>query len=254
MAKWGDEGNSSRNIEYNQPVQTVGMAVESATAKVIDFASDILESMEDRLVRVNKALSISEKNLLNAKQLITAKDNAIHTYTQSLQEKEKTIANLSNELKNLKTTSVASAAASAVSHNMNATSAMSYNMNVISTTPNPNGLGYLEDISDIQFDVPIVYDDFIGTESIDEDSDMLNPMECFIVFLQEENILDLFVKATEDADVTFDDLVDNVSPSEYIAYGTTGSSMDVADGWSEVDVKWNNVVTNLNINELEAWL
>ena len=244
MAKWGDEGNLSRNNEYNQPVQTVGMAVESATAKVIDFASDILESMEDRLVRVNKALSISEKNLLNAKQLITAKDNAIHMYTQSLQEKEKTIANLSNELKNLKTTSVASAAASA----------MSYNMNVTSTTPNPNGLGYLEDISDIQFDVPIVYDDFIGTESIDEDSDMLNPMECFIVFLQEENILDLFVKATEDADVTFDDLVDNVSPSEYIAYGTTGSSMDVADGWSEVDVKWNNVVTNLNINELEAWL
>ena len=235
MAKWGDEGNSSRNIEYNQPVQTVGMAVESATAKVIDFASDILESMEDRLVRVNKALSISEKNLLNAKQLITAKDNAIHMYTQSLQEKEKTIANLSNELKNLKTTSVASAA-------------MSY-----TTTPNPNGLGYLEAISALQCDVPIEYDD-IGTESIDEDSDMLNPMECFIIFLQEENILDLFVKATEAADVTFDDLVDSVSPSEYIAYGTTGSSMDVADGWSEVDVKWNNIVTNLNINELEAWL
>lgn len=252
MAKWGDEGNSSRNIEYNQPVQSVGMAVESATAKVIDFASDILESMEDQLGRVNKALSISEKNLLNAKQLITAKDNAIHMYTQSLQEKEKTIANLSNELENLKNYN-ASAAASAVSHNMNVASAMSYNMNAISTTPNPNGLGYLEAISDLQFDVPIVYDD-IGTESIDEDSDMLNPMECFIIFLQEENILDLFVKATEAADMTFDDLVDNVSPSEYIAYGTTGSSMDVADGWSEVDVKWNNVVTNLNINELEAWL
>lgn len=242
MAKWGDEGNSSRNIEYNQPVKSVGMAVESATAKVIDFASDILESMEDQLGRVNKALSISEKNLLNAKQLITAKDNAIHMYTQSLQEKEKTIANLSNELENLKNYN-ASAAASAVSHNMNA----------ISTTPNPNGLGYFGAISDLQFDVPIVYDD-IGTESIDEDSDMLNPMECFIIFLQDENILDLFVKATEAADVTFDDLVDNVSPSEYIAYGTTGSSMDVADGWSEVDVKWNNVVTNLNINELEAWL
>lgn len=237
MAKWGDEGNSSRNIEYNQPVQSIGMAVESATAKVIDFASDILESMEDQLFRVNKALSVSEKNLLNAKQLITAKDNAIHTYTQSLQEKEKTIANLSNELEILKkyTTSAA-------------TSAVSYNMNAISTTPNPNGLGYLEAISDLQFDVPL------GTESIDEDSDMLNPMECFIIFLQEENILDLFVKATEAADVTFDDLVDNVSPSEYIAYGTTGSSMDVADGWSEVDVKWNNIVTNLNINELEAWL
>lgn len=252
MAKWGDEGNSSRNIEYNQPVQSVGMAVESATAKVIDFASDILESMEDQLGRVNKALSISEKNLLNAKQLITAKDNTIHMNTQSLQEKEKTIANLSNELENLKNYN-ASAAASAVSHNMNVASAMSYNMNAISTTPNPNGLGYLEAISDLQFDVPIVYDD-IGTESIDEDSDMLNPMECFIIFLQEENILDLFVKATEAADMTFDDLVDNVSPSEYIAYGTTGSSMDVADGWSEVDVKWNNVVTNLNINELEAWL
>ena len=96
MAKWGDEGNSSRNIEYNQPVQTVGIAVESATSKVIDFASDVLESMEEQLFRVNKALSISEKNLLNAKQLITAKDNAIHTCTQSLQEKEKTIANLSN--------------------------------------------------------------------------------------------------------------------------------------------------------------
>ena len=239
MAKWGDEGNSSRNIEYNQPVQTVGIAVESATSKVIDFASDILESMEDQLFRVNKALSVSEKNLLNAKQLITAKDNAIHTYTQSLQEKEKTIANLSNELEILKKYTT-SAAAAAVSHNMNA----------ISTTPNPNGLGYLGDISDLQFKV---YDD-IGTESIDEDSDMLNPMECFIIFLQDENILDLFVKATEAADVTFDDLVDNVSPSEYIAYGTTGSSMDVADGWSEVDVKWNNVVTNLNINELEAWL
>lgn len=243
MAKWGDGGNSSRNIEYNQPVQTVGIAVESATSKVIDFASDILESMEEQLFRVNKALSVSEKNLLNAKQLITAKDNAIHTYTQSLQEKEKTIANLSNELEILKkyTTSAAS-------------SGMPYNINAISTTPNPNGLGYLEAISDTQFVVPIVYDDDIGTESIDEDSDMLNPMECFIIFLQEENILDLFVKATEDADVTFDDLVDNVSPSEYIAYGTTGSSMDVADGWSEVDVKWNNVVTNLNINELEAWL
>lgn len=245
MAKWGDEGNSSRNIEYNQPVQTVGMAVESATSKVIDFASDVLESMEDQLFRVNKALSISEKNLLNAKQLITAKDNAIHTYTQSLQEKEKTIANLSNELEILKkyTTSAAD-------------EAVSYNMNAISTTPNPNILGYLGATSDLhlQFDVPVVYDDVIGTESIDEDSDMLNPMECFIIFLQEENILDLFVKATEDADVTFDDLVDNVSPSEYIAYGTTGSSMDVADGWSEVDVKWNNVVTNLNINELEAWL
>ncbi len=242
MAKWGDEGNSSRNIEYNQPVQSIGMAVESATAKVIDFASDILESMEDQLFRVNKALSVSEKNLLNAKQLITAKDNAIHTYTQSLQEKEKTIANLSNELEILKKYTT-SAAAAAVSHNMNA----------ISTTPNPNGLGYFGDISDLQFEVPIVYDD-IGTESIDEDSDMLNPMECFIIFLQDENILDLFVKATEAADVTFDDLVDNVSPSEYIAYGTTGSSMDVADGWSEVDVKWNNIVTNLNINELEAWL
>lgn len=243
MAKWGDEGNSSRNIEYNQPVQPVGIAVESATAKVIDFASDILESMEDRLVRVNKALSISEKNLLNAKQLITAKDNAIHMYTQSLQEKEKTIANLSNELENLKNYNASAAA-----------SAMPYNMNAASATPNPDSLGYFGAISDIQFDVPIVYDDVIGTESIDEDSDMLNPMECFIIFLQEENILDLFVKATEDADVTFDDLVDNVSPSEYIAYGTTGSSMDVADGWSEVDVKWNNVVTNLNINELEAWL
>lgn len=242
MAKWGDEGNSSRNIEYNQPVQSVGRAVADSTAKVIDFASDILESMEDQLGRVNKALSISEKNLLNAKQLITAKDNAIRMYTQSLQEKEKTISNLSNELENLKNYN-ASAAASAVSHNMNATSA----------TPNPNGLGYFGAISDLQFDVPIVYDD-IGTESIDEDSDMLNPMECFIIFLQDENILDLFVKATEAADVTFDDLVDNVSPSEYIAYGTTGSSMDVADGWSEVDVKWNNVVTNLNINELEAWL
>ena len=243
MAKWGDEGNSSRNIEYNQPVQTVGIAVESATSKVIDFASDVLESMEEQLFRVNKALSVSEKNLLNAKQLITAKDNAIHTYTQSLQEKEKTIANLSNELEILKkyTTSAAS-------------SAVSYNMNAISTTPNPNVLGYLGATSDLQFDVPVVYDDVIGTESIDEDSDMLNPMECFIIFLQEENILDLFVKATEDADVTFDDLVDNVSPSEYIAYGTTGSSMDVADGWSEVDVKWNNVVTNLNINELQAWL
>lgn len=239
MAKWGDEGNSSRNIEYNQPVQTVGMAVESATSKVIDFASDVLESMEDQLFRVNKALSISEKNLLNAKQLITAKDNTIHTYTQSLQEKEKTIANLSNELEILKKYT---------------TPGMPYNIKATAAPKNPDSLGYLEAISDIQFDVPIAYDDDIGTESIDEDSDMLNPMECFIIFLQEENILDLFVKATEAADVTFDDLVDNVSPSEYIAYGTTGSSMDVADGWSEVDVKWNNVVTNLNINELEAWL
>ena len=253
MAKWGDEGNSSRNIEYNQPVQTVGIAVESATSKVIDFASDILESMEDQLFRVNKALSISEKNLLNAKQLITAKDNAIHTYTQSLQEKEKTIANLSNELEILKKYTT-SAAAAAVSHNMNATPGMPYNIKATSAPQNPDSLGYFEDISDRQFVVPIVYDDDIGTESIDEDSDMLNPMECFIIFLQDENILDLFVKATEAADVTFDDLVDNVSPSEYIAYGTTGSSMDVADGWSEVDVKWNNVVTNLNINELEAWL
>ena len=239
MAKWGDEGNSSRNIEYNQPIQTVGIAVESATSKVIDFASDVLESMEEQLFRVNKALSISEKNLLNAKQLITAKDNAIHTYTQSLQEKEKTITNLSNELEILKKYT---------------TPGMPYNIKAPSATPNPNVLGYLEAISDTQFDVPVEYDDDIGTESIDEDSDMLNPMECFIIFLQEENILDLFVKATEAADVTFDDLVDNVSPSEYIAYGTTGSSMDVADGWSEVDVKWNNIVTNLNINELEAWL
>ena len=239
MAKWGDEGNSSRNIEYNQPIQTVGIAVESATSKVIDFASDVLESMEEQLFRVNKALSISEKNLLNAKQLITAKDNAIHTYTQSLQEKEKTITNLSNELEILKKYT---------------TPGMPYNIKAPSATPNPNVLGYLEAISDTQFDVPVVYDDDIGTESIDEDSDMLNPMECFIIFLQEENILDLFVKAAENAEVTFDDLVDNVSPSEYIAYGTTGSSMDVADGWSEVDVKWNNVVTNLNINELEAWL
>lgn len=235
MAKWGDGGNSSRNIEYNQPVQTVGMAVESATSKVIDFASDVLESMEDQLVKANKSLSISEKNLINAKQLITVKDNTINQYIKALQEKEKTIANLSNELENLK--------------KYNASAAMSY-----TTTANSACLGYYEDTSDLQFDTPIVSNDVIGTESIDEDSDMLNPMECFIIFLQEENILDLFVKATEAADVTFDDLVDNVSPSEYIAYGTTGSSMDVADGWSEVDVKWNNVVTNLNINELEAWL
>ena len=239
MAKWGDDGNSSRNIEYNQPVQTVGITGESATSKVIDFASDVLESMEEQLFRVNKALSVSEKNLLNAKQLITAKDNAIHTYTQSLQEKEKTIANLSNELEILKKYT---------------TPGMPYNIKATSAPQNPDSLGYFEAISDRPFVVPIVYDDDIGTESIDEDSDMLNPMECFIIFLQEENILDLFVKATESADVTFDDLVDNVSPSEYIAYGTTGSSMDVADGWSEVDVKWNNVVTNLNINELEAWL
>ena len=67
MAKWGDESNSSRSIEYNQPVHTIGMAVESATSKVIDFASDVLESMEDQLVKANKSLSISEKNLINAK-------------------------------------------------------------------------------------------------------------------------------------------------------------------------------------------
>lgn len=240
MAKWGDESTSSRSIEYNQPVQTVGIAAESATAKVIDFASDVLESMEDQLVKANKSLSISEKNLINAKQLLTVKDNTINQYIVALQEKEKTITNLSNELENLK--------------NSNAAAAMSYNRNASSVTSNPDSLGYLEAISDIQFDVPIVYNNDIGTESIDEDSDMLNPMECFIIFLQEENILDLFVKAAENAEVTFDDLVDNVSPSEYIAYGTTGSSMDVADGWSEVDIKWNNVVTNLNINELEAWL
>lgn len=236
MAKWGDGGNSSRNIEYNQPVQTIGMAVESATSKVIDFASDVLESMEDQLVKANKSLSISEKNLINAKQLITVKDNTINQYIKALQEKEKTIANLSNELENLKNSNASAAA-------------MSY-----TTTANSACLGYYEDTSDLHFNTPIVSNDVIGTESIDEDSDMLNPMECFIIFLQEENILDLFVKAAENAEVTFDDLVDNVSPSEYIAYGTTGSSMDVADGWSEVDVKWNNVVTNLNINELEAWL
>lgn len=79
-----------------------------------------------------------------------------------------------------------------------------------------------------------------------EKQEAINPMECFIILLQEENILDLFV----DAQCTdFEELADEWLPRHYVEVGLTGEIDETIVGWGAVNDKWLNVVKNLNLDD-----
>ncbi len=73
----------------------------------------------------------------------------------------------------------------------------------------------------------------------------INPMEVFVLFLQELNVLDLFIQVQE---VEFEELCE-YSPSDYLAVGLTGDEDEVPLGWGEANGRWKTLVRENSLND-----
>ena len=74
----------------------------------------------------------------------------------------------------------------------------------------------------------------------------INPIEALILFLQQENLLDLYLTADN---IDIDDLVEmEILPSNYIRFGTTHDDDETKQGWGAVDDKWRVTCKNLNLD------
>lgn len=73
----------------------------------------------------------------------------------------------------------------------------------------------------------------------------INPMEVFVLFLQELNVLDLFIQAQA---VEFEELRE-YSPSDYLAVGLTGDEDEVPLGWGEANGRWKTLVRENSLND-----
>lgn len=213
MARWGEVQPTYDSRPAVQPVE-----VESeVTTKVIDLADSMISGLQTQIKKLSLELSQERQrnaNLVDEANKYKFRNNELMARNKDLEYK-------------LESQHVPVAS--------NTGTTASYN---------PDGYNY---------DAPLFTSASCGSTDTESDNDTVNPMECLIIFLQDNDILDLFVQCVTDSGTSFEELAESISPSEYIAYGTTGTSYEVKSGWGSVDEKWQNVVNNLQLNDLEAW-
>lgn len=216
MATWG-----TPEPMYTQPTK-VDNQNGSQNDRIFDIVEDVVETLNDKLIDTEYELKM-ERNKTNELRDALAR---------AMAEKEKALADkkVAEKLANERL-------AKATAKPRTRCTAIEY--------PAPTKQTYDFGLETVPYVIP----SYSEEPEIDEGADEpVNPMECFIVYLESQNVLDLFVQALEENGYTFDDLLQDY-PHEYI-----NTSIEMNAGWEEVDKGWQNVVNNLNLDNLEAWL